>query len=441
VRSDLFDGTRIADPAIIMSPFRPAVLTALLAAGLAAPADAAVRLTTSVNGSVVELAWPQTAFPIGYKMDQRLVGALGGVNAIERGFEAWSAIPNTRVAFRGDGTSSGLRAAKDGQNVITVADDLFDNQRAVAITTNWDDRGVLIESDIQIDPEMIGGVYNIQQAITHEIGHLLGLDHSGVLSAVMYPFVSRGNADVELDSDDRVAIAAMYSAVDETRLGGALRGRVAGDGGGIFAAQVVAMNERGEAVATALTNSAGEFTLTGLPEGDYRIYAEPLDGPVDTRNLSPYWRQGNASSFPTQFFEGGAVTVRNGQVTGNLFVNTAGAVELNPRWIGVGQRGASTFTLSATAPYVRTGQIVAIAVAGDGMTPGVTTYEIVSPGLRRVSDFRYAGNYVYADWEVAADAPPGSMVVLVRRGNDTAALTGALRLQNGAGSRSRIARR
>ena len=406
------------------------------------PLDAAVRLTSSVNGTVVEVQWAAEAFPIRYKTDSRLITALGGPAMLERAFDTWAAIPTARVSFTADGVGSGLRAAKDGQNVITVADDLFTNQRAIAITTNWDDKGTLIESDIQVDPSMVGGSYNMQQALIHEVGHLLGLDHSGVLSAVMYPYVSRGNAEVTLDSDDRIGIATIYATVEDTALGGVLRGRVTGDGGGIFAAQVVAVNERGEPVATSLTNSAGEFTFTGVPDGAYRIYAEPLDGPVDPRNLSPYWRTASVTSFPTQFYDGGPMNVRGGQVVGNIVVNTAGPVELNPRWIGVAPAGATTFTLSSTAPTIRAGQTVAIAVAGDGMTPGLTTFEVLGSGLRRVSDFRYAGNYVYADWLVAADAPAGSVVVLTRRGHETAALTGALRVQGGAASpRQRIARR
>lgn len=425
-----------------MSPLRPALLGCLLLSALAVPAAAAVRLTSSVNGTIVEMQWPEEAFPIRYKTDERLLKALGGTAMLDRAFNAWASVSNARVGFRADGVATGLRAAKDGQNVITVADDLFANQRAIAITTNWDDKGKIVESDVQIDPAMIGRTYNIQQAITHEIGHLLGLDHSGVLTAVMYPYVSRGNGDVPLDSDDRIGVATIYADGAATDRGGVLRGRVSGNGGGIFAAQVVAMNDRGEPVATALTNSAGEFTLTAVPDGTYRLYAEPLDGPVDPKNLSPYWRHAPATSFPTQFFDGAPVTVRSGQVVGNLVVSTAGPVELNPRWIAVAEKGSTTFTLTSNAPTVRAGQSVSIAVAGDGITSGMTTFDVLSPSIKRVSDYRYAGNYVYADWEIGADAPAGSVVILARRGNETAALTGALRVQgSGGSSRTRIARR
>lgn len=422
----------------------PLLLLCVLLVAMALPADAAVRLTTAVNGEIVEVAWPQSAFPIRYTPDQRLINALpGGPAALQQAFQAWQDVPNARVSFEANGAITGLKAGRDGVNTVTLADDLFANQRAIAITTNWDDNGSLTESDIQVDGSLINSNYNVHQAMTHEVGHLLGLDHSAVLSAVMFPYVSRNAQDVVLDSDDRVGIASIYPQTDPAMTGGTLRGRVTGDAGGVFAAQVVAVNEFGEAVATGLTNTAGEFVLEGMPEGTYRIYAEPLDGPVDTKNLSPYWRQGGTViSFPTQFLSGPPLTVSNGTIHGNLVVNTAGSLDLNPRWLGIAPAGKSNFNLSTTAPSVRGGETISLAVAGDGMLSGITTFEVLSPSVRRVSEFRYAANYIYADFEILPDAPAGSAVILVRRGDQTAALTGAVRIQSAeTGGRGRIARR
>jgi len=48
--------------------------------------------------------------------------------------------------------------------------------------------------------------------------------------------------------------------------------------------------------------------------------------------------------------------------------------------------------------------------------------------MKRTSDFRYGANYVYATFQVASDATGGSSSILVTSGNDTAALTGAIRI-------------
>ena len=138
----------------------------------------------------------------------------------------------------------------------------------------------------------------------------------------MYPWIGTGGVTT-LDSDDRVAIATMYPK-PAANPGATLEGRVTGDGGGIFAAQVVALSDSGEPVATALTDRDGNFILQGIPSGNYRVYAEPLDGPVNVANLSGTWRTAKVTSFPTQFADNGtSIRVESGKIYGNLNVNGA----------------------------------------------------------------------------------------------------------------------
>jgi len=92
-----------------------------------------------------------------------------------------------------------------------------------------------------------------------------------------------------------------------------------------FAAQVVAVNDRGEPIATALTDAGGDFVMQAVPAGTYRVYAEPLDGPVDPRNLAGIWRDAKVTSFGTHFADGAPLRVENGKVYGNLMINNAGA--------------------------------------------------------------------------------------------------------------------
>ncbi|HVR41465.1 MAG TPA: matrixin family metalloprotease [Thermoanaerobaculia bacterium] len=396
---------------------------------LALPSLAATRLTYVMHGKNVQVIWPTSAFPLRYDVETKLAEVLpGGASAVDRAFALW-ALPDTVMSFQASGPSVSTIAGYDKTNGITLSDSLMRDNGFLAMTTNWyDDNGNLTEGDIQIDRAVATGGYNVEQTIAHEIGHLLGLDHSAVLSAVMYPFIGHGNTPIALDSDDRVAIASMYSRNDPALSGATLRGRVSGDNGGIFAAQVVAVSDRGEAVATGLTDNSGEFLLTGLPAGKYRLYAEPLDGPVDSQNLAGVWRQAKLISFPTSFFDGPAMQVENGRVYGNLAVSSAGTSALNPRWIGTSSGDRGDFSLSTTPISVSAGQRITIAIAGDGFTSGMTTYEILNPALRRVSDFRYASNYVYATWDVAPNADTSSAIVLVRSGNEMATLTGALKI-------------
>jgi hypothetical protein len=410
----------------------------LAAVALAAtPAIAGVRLTYQLNGVAIPVAWQANAFPIRYAIDRRVAAGFPQA-AIERAFNEWANIPDAQVRFQSTGVTS-VEPGKDGQNSITFVTELFKDQNFLALTTNWyDDNGHMIEADIEIDPSVVSGGYNAQLLMEHEVGHVLGLDHSGVLSSVMYPFVGRGGVAV-LDSDDRVAIANLYPRNASTLVGATMTGRVIGDNGAIFAAQVVALNDRGEPVATALTNQQGEFELDGVPDGTYRLYAEPLDGPVGVQNLSGIWQTAKTYSFPTQFADGGALRVEAGKYYGNLVVNSAGSIKLNPKWIGAFAPSSGNVSLGSETVGLTAGQSIAIAVGGDGFVSGMTTFEIPNQGFRRLSEFSYAGNYVYATFSVAPETTPGSVVVLVKSGNESAALTGALRVA--AHSRTRVVSR
>ena len=381
--------------------------------------------------------------PISYEVDPRLAGVLaGGAGTVDRAFSVWSNVPDTNLTFRSAGLVSGAGKARDQRNTVSLSDDLYSVYGYIAQTTTWNDAntGKIIEADIQIDASLVKSNYNIPMTIEHEIGHMLGLDHSAVISSVMYPFVGKGNAITSLDSDDRIGIMGAYPKSDPALLGATLEGKVMGNEGGVFAAQVVAVNDRGQPVATALTDTTGSFIITGVPAGTYRLYAEPLDGPVDSRNLAGMWRSAKNESFSTRFVDGPPLRVENGRKVGNLMVNSSGApVKLNPRWIGLSPAGSADFELTSTPVALSPGSSVNLAVGGDGIVGGMTTFEVLNPGFRRTGDFRYASNFVYATFAIDSDATPGSAVVLVTNGSqESATLTGALRVVS-ANGRTRVA--
>jgi len=413
-----------------MPPIRKFSTTAAVLALAAVPLFGAARLTYFNNGTLIPVAWPDGSFPIRYSIDRRVADTIPQAAAmLDRAGKDWSAIPETNIGFQSLGVVDGASAGKDGRNTISMADDLFAGQKFIALTTNWyDDNGRIVEADMQIDPTAVSGGYNIQQLVDHEMGHVLGLDHSAVLSSVMYPYVGTGNTTAALDSDDRVAIGAAY-AKNKPATGATLEGRVYGDDGGIFAAQVVAVNDKGEPVSTALSDKNGNFSMQGVPSGTYRIYAEPLDGPFAVQNLSGFWQSAKVTSFPTQYADGGPLHVENGRIYGNLNVNGAGSVRLNPKWIGAWAAGTDNVSLQAMPTMLHAGSTVTLGIGGDGFTSGMTTFDVPNPGFHRTSDFKWSSNYVCATFSVDAATPAGSVVVMVKSGNESAALTGALRIE------------
>lgn len=403
----------------------------LLAAAFALPLSAATRITYAIQGNPTCVHWDKAAFPLTVQVDRRVANAFPGAQqVVERAFNAWATVPDADIRFQPIQLADNLAAGNDQRNVVTLADGLMGGQGALAITTyTFDDRnGRFLDADIELDRSLLQSDYNIQMTVQHEIGHMLGLDHSAVLSSVMYPYVGRGTAAPVFDSDDNIGMATSYPSRSVDLLGATLRGRVIGDYGGIFAAQVVAVNEIGQPISTTLTDSTGEFTLQALPAGTYRLYAEPLDGPFDTRNLNGVYRTAKVVSFPTKFLSD-EIRVSSGQVVGNLHVAAAGSTTLNPKWIAASYNGKQDFSLTTSSVAVKAGDTLIIAVAGDGFTSGMTTFEVMNPGFRRVSDFRWSQNFVSATFVVDTNVAPGSAVVLVKSGNETATLTGGLRVQ------------
>ena len=171
------------------------------------------------------------------------------------------------------------------------------------------------------------GAYDLESLLTHEIGHWLGLNHSAVWRAIMFPFApppgqflgSRPTAqapDGPLADDDRTGVRSLYPDPNDTVDIGAIRGRVlpanpfalasipAPSAGasvtGIFGAHVVIVDDdTGSVFAATLggwscnaSNSAlqfdGSYDIERLPVGhNYTIYAEPLTGlaaPSDFNN-------------------------------------------------------------------------------------------------------------------------------------------------------------
>jgi len=88
------------------------------------------------------------------------------------------------------------------------------------------------------------GAFDVQSTATHEIGHLLGLDHSGIAHAMMYAFGDTGALGQQrtLSIDDAAGVAFLYQGANFPSATGTISGQVTLSGSGIFAAHVLAID-------------------------------------------------------------------------------------------------------------------------------------------------------------------------------------------------------
>ena len=116
----------------------------------------------------------------------------------------------------------------------------------------------------------------IENVITHELGHAFGLSHSAGMQSTMLFMESPEQA--YLGCDDQIAIRFLYPG-DDNGVRGALRGSVVSEtnGASIFGAHVLAISrKRGTVLATAITDSSGNYSINALEPGSYFLIAEPF---------------------------------------------------------------------------------------------------------------------------------------------------------------------
>lgn len=363
-------------------------------------------------------------------------------------------------------------AGQDGHNVITFVD-TPDNRNAIemagdplGLTLSFFVNGELIESDVIFNPTVLfsttvdtdtelfeKGLQDIETVATHEFGHVVGLHHTGVESATMWPLASVLGRT--LDADDVAGARALYPSAQP---GGTISGTVTVAGQPAFGAQVVAVNAQGGIAASALTLPDGTYAVEALPADIYTVYAEPLDGPhasipdgtgcVRVGNLAGagiYSGQELTTNFPTTFSGGNDLPntfpVASGSVVPVDFALPSGVTAVNPTLIGPatvdgGSISAQWFT-SALGVAAGTEQWLIVGgpnfdqVGAAGITFSDAGIEVDSSSLHQLSGM--CGGlqlpFIVFRATIAPTALAGGRSLFLRVGSALSALTGGVRVQ------------
>jgi hypothetical protein len=161
--------------------------------------------------------------PVLYRVNTTNLDLPGAVipPALAVGAGAWTTQTNASFAFQYAGTSTVTTNTNDGVNVVMFRN--ASSGSAIATTYWWSSGSRIIDADIvfwdggfQFFTGSTGcsnGFY-IEDIAAHEFGHALGLGHSTVTSATMYPSVSScATGNRTLDADDVAGVEALYPPV------------------------------------------------------------------------------------------------------------------------------------------------------------------------------------------------------------------------------------
>ncbi len=301
--------------------------------------------------------------PVGYNLDQGKLGPLSNSEAaalVKQAFDAWSDTETSSLSYvrhsdlsrdlTGDNLTSSsalfsvLNGEFSGMNPVIFDEDgsITDNLQGQGASKQilgfaqprvYSDgeifQAYIVLNGLFLMPESEGGMGLTSEeylpTVIHELGHLVGLDHTQVnrhlwLDGVgwndahipmMFPTLSDDESvRTEPTFDDRVSLSSSYPTTTGEftskygRISGTAKMRRDSDLVPLLGGNVIARNvddplgTATSCVTDYLADEDGLFELQGLPAGNYEVWIEPLNPGFDgVSRIGPYSQSSSGYSF------------------------------------------------------------------------------------------------------------------------------------------------
>lgn len=211
---------------------RPPFPAFLLAGLVLLPENASAfnRTTTSQGTPII---WQAKDMPVPYYINDRGTPDVEDeeeFEAVLRGMERWTGRCDVCFWLDYKGLEDDGPVFDDGKNTIGWLERRWPYaQEAIAITTNLiEDNGDIYETDMELNGrdftwaiisdqecDRHNGVVDVENIVTHEAGHFLGLGHTPIIEATMFAQAVDGDCTKRtLHQDDKDGLRDIYGCED-----------------------------------------------------------------------------------------------------------------------------------------------------------------------------------------------------------------------------------